>query len=121
MCPLAGIAGFFLVPLMGGLVVRQTVRPTDTVKDVAVRGALIHAAIATAAGFASKRLDAKASDFAAGAMWGSGVGAASLAALPALNPELAKEPTLPRSAIAGLGDKGGLKTVVRLLTGAAGA
>lgn len=80
MCPLAGIAGFFIVPLAGGFVVRATMKPTDTVKDLAYKGALIHAAVATAAGFMSKRLGGKASDFAVGGMWGSGVGAASLAA-----------------------------------------
>lgn len=121
MCPLSGIAGFFIVPLAGGFVVRATMKPTDTVKDLAYKGALIHAAVATAAGFMSKRLGGKASDFAVGGMWGSGVGAASLAALPSLSPDYAKESALPRPAVSGLKDGENLKRVVRLLTGASGA
>lgn len=101
--------------------VRATVKPTDTVKDLAYKGALVHAAVATVAGFASKRLSSgKASDFMVGGMWGSGVGAASLAALPSLSPDYAKEPALPRPAVSGLKDGENLKKVVRLLTGASG-
>lgn len=122
---LAKIGGFLVVPLAGGAALRVLAKETDTVKEVAYKGAVAHAALAVASYYASEKLRGDFSDFARGGMWGTGVSAAVLGVLPTAYPKTAAQPMsqlapsyFDRAALPAPAGEKGAKAIVRALAGA---
>lgn len=122
---LAKVGGFLVVPLAGGAALRVLAKETDTVKDMAYKGAIAHAALAAASYYASEKLHGDFADFARGGMWGTGCSAAVLGVLPTAYPKTAAKPVnqlipgyFDRAALPGGEEEQGAKAIVRALAGA---